>query len=516
MPSSHSKTANNERIAQNALLLYVRMFLVMAITLYISRVILGTLGVVDYGIYNVVGGVVTIFTFLNAAMTTGTQRYITFALARGGEEALRKVFSTTLMIHGLISLLVLILSETVGLWFVITQLIIPPDRYEAAIWVYHAAVLTCVTLIMNVPYHALTIAHERMAIYAYLSILDIVLQLGIVYLLLLYDADRLIIYAFLFLGVKLFIRLLYGIYCNRHFPESRFRWQWDRSLVREMLSFAGWNLWGNMAQVAFTQGLNLLLNLFFGPVVNAARGIAMQVQAAVYQFSFNFQTAINPQITKTYAQGELSYMHLLVFRSSKFTFYLIYLFAIPIFMATEMILTFWLKSVPPHTISFTRLILCVTVLDAVANPLMVAATASGRIRLYQMVLGGIQLGILPVSYIALRMGGTPEVVFVVHLIFCVITFIARLLIVRPLIRLSIREYIRQSVWPCLRVVMVSLIPVGAFFVFYPATTLGTCVACLIVWLCLVTTIYFIGLTAGERLMASHKISTLLYRLRLKK
>ena len=254
-------TENNKRIAKNTLLLYVRMLFMMAVSLYTSRVVLNTLGVEDFGIYNVVGGVVAMFGFLNGAMTTSTQRYLTFELGRGDFHQLHKVFCTSVSIHALISVVVNILAETVGLWFLMNKMTIPEVRMDAALWVYHFAILSFVVMIMSVPYNATIIAHEKMSAFAYISVLEVVLKLLIVYALLISDTDKLKLYAVLIFIVQLSIRFIYGRYCNRHFQETKFRWLWDSRLFKEMLSFAGWNLWGGCAAITFTQGVNVLLNI---------------------------------------------------------------------------------------------------------------------------------------------------------------------------------------------------------------------------------------------------------------
>ena len=450
-------SANNKRIAKNTLLLYIRMLFLMAVSLYTSRVVLQALGVEDFGIYNVVGGIVAMFGFLNAAMASSTQRYLTFALGRGDADCLRKVFNTSIIIHALISLLVVLLAETVGLWFFYQKMVIPPDRLDAAMWVYQFSVLSSVVMIMSVPYNSAIIAHERMSAFAYISILEVLLKLLIVFLLRVVSFDRLAFYALLIFMVQLGIRFIYSLYCSRHFEETKFCWTWDRPLFREMLSFAGWNLCGNCAAVSFTQGLNLLLNMFFGPVVNAARGIAVQVQATVQQFSSNFQTAVNPQITKSYAVQDYDYMHSLIFRSSKFTFFLLLLLSLPVMLETDLLLKVWLETVPDYTVVFLRLMLCITIVDGVAGPLMVSAAATGRVRLYQGVVGGVLLCILPMSYLVLKLGGNPASVFLVHLGICLLAFIVRLFIIRPMIRLSLRDYSSQVVVPCLLVAAISVL-----------------------------------------------------------
>lgn len=274
-------TVNNKRIAKNTLLLYVRTLFIMLVTLYTSRVVLNTLGVTDYGVYNVVGGVVAMFGFINGSMSSATQRYITFALGRGDMMWLYTVFSTALQIHFLIAILIVVLGETIGLWFMYTQMQIPADRMDAAFWVLQCSIASTVVMVISVPYNADIIAHERMSAFAYISILEAVLKLVIVYALVISPFDKLLFYAILILTVQVFIRFCYNHYCNKHFKESRYRHVWNKSLFKEMTGFAGWSMFGNLSAVFYGQGLNMLLNVFFGPVVNAARAVAVQVQNAI-------------------------------------------------------------------------------------------------------------------------------------------------------------------------------------------------------------------------------------------
>ena len=506
-------TSNNKRIAKNTLLLYFRMLIIMFVSLYTSRVVLNTLGVENYGIYNVVGGVVAMFGFINAAMSTSTQRYLTFELGRGDAECLHKVFSTSIFIHVLMSLLVVFLAETVGLWFFNRYMVIPATRLEGAMWAYQFSILSTVIMMMSVPYNASIIAHERMSAFAYISILEIILKLLIVYLLQIGSWDKLAFYAFLIFVVQLCIRVLYGIYCNRHFAETRYRWLWDKTLFREMLSFAGWNLWGNCASVAFTQGVNLLLNMFFGPVVNAARGIAVQVQVTISQFTINFQTAMNPQITKSYAAHDYGYMHDLIFRSSKFTFYLLLLLSLPVILETETILQLWLETVPDYTVVFIRLMLCVTIINSVANPLMVSAAATGRVRLYQGVVGGILLSILPLSYIVLKLGGSPASVFIVHLCVCIVAFMVRLYIIRPMINLSLRNYGRQVVKPCLLVTLTAIILPLIVKNILSDGILAFFAVCLLCLLSVLLSTYCLGLNVLERNFIQDGLKNILSKIR---
>lgn len=449
---------DNKRIAKNTLLLYLRMLITMAVSLYTSRVVLATLGIQDYGIYGVVGGVVAMFSFLNNAMANGTQRFLTYELGRGEEGELKKVFSMSIRIHILIAVVILILSETIGLWFFYEKMVIPEERLYAAFWVYQLSVIATLIMIVSVPYNALIIAHERMSAFAYVSIYEAFAKLGIVYLLLLTEADKLILYAILILGVQVSVRIIYGYYCKKHFPESKYHHYKDKKLFQEMLSFSGWNFWGNFAAMAFSQGINILLNMFFGPIVNAARSVAVQVQSVTTVFASNFQTALNPQITKSYAGGNLPQMHSLIFRSSKFTYFLMFLISLPIFLRIDYLLALWLKEVPQYSSIFLRFMLCISIVDAVANPLMTAASATGRIKKYQTTLGLILLSIVPIAYIALKLGAPPVSVFIVHFIVGLITFIVRLFIIRPMISLSVRKYFQMVILP------ISFFTIGALII----------------------------------------------------
>ena len=450
---------NNKRIAKNTLFLYFRMMFIILVSLYTSRVILKTLGVEDYGIYNVVGGFVSMFGFLNTAMSATTQRYITYSLGTENTAQLNKVFSNCVMTHILIALIVLLFAESVGLWFLFNKMIIPESRMTAAFVVFQCSVVSTVVLILSVPYNADIIAHEKMSAFAYISIVEVTLKLLIVFLLKFSGIDKLIFYGILLLIVQCSIRLIYGSYCKRHFEETKFRIIWDFSLFKEMLSFAGWNLWGGVSNIMYTHGVNLLLNLFFGPTVNAARGIAIQVQNAISQFANSFQMAINPQITKSYAQRDYAYMHKLVFRSSKFTFILLFILSLPIFTETEAILKLWLGVVPNWTVVFLRIMLCIVIIDSVANPFMVSVAATGNVKLYQSIIGGTMLLIVPTSYIFLKLGCAPNIVFITHLFFAVLTFILRLFIVKRLIHFSIIEYCKVCIFKIIAIVVPSFFSV---------------------------------------------------------
>lgn len=447
----------NKRIAKNTLVLYVRMLFTMGISLFTSRVILQTLGVEDYGISSVVGGVISMFTFINAAMVSSTQRYLNFELVRGDANQLRSVFSTSLQIHALIALAIIVLSETVGLWFLNEKLVIPEARMTAAMWVYQCSILSCAVSIMSTPYNAVIVAHEKMSAFAYISILDVSLKLLVVYLLVVLPFDKLIILAILNLLVQLFIRYIYTLYCHRHFPESYFQFRFNKTLFKEMFGFAGWSFWGNLAAILYTQGLNMMLNIFFGPIVNAARGLAVQVQSAVQQFVGGFQTALNPQITKNYASNNLPQMHSLMFRSARFSFLLLFFLSLPVLMETNFILTLWLKTVPDDAVIFTQIMICISLIYTTANPCIIANQATGKVKIYQMVVGGILLLILPISYVVLKLGAPAYSVFIVH--FCIesLAQFSRMYMLRKLIHLPLWQYMKNIYIPIVSTVAIAII-----------------------------------------------------------
>ncbi len=458
---------NNKRIAKNTLLLYIRMFFVMAITLFTSRVVLSTLGVVDFGIYNVVGGVVAMLGVLNGAMSVSTQRYLTFELGRGNDIRLRQVFSTSLLIFFILSLVIVVLAETIGLWFLNTQMVIPEERVSAANWVYQFSILTCITSLVLNPYNAVIIAHERMNVYAYVGILEVALKLGVVYFLLVLPMDRLFSYGCLIFIAHLIITAIYIIYCLKRFSETRFSFYWEKSLFMELISYSGWNLFGSLSGIVKGQGLNILINMFFNPSVNAARGIAYQINNAINQFFTNFFNAVRPQITKYYAQKDLENLFKLVFRSSKLSFFLIYVLALPIIIEAPYIIQLWLGQLPEYVVPFTRLIVIITAVDAMANPLMTCIHATGHIKFYQALVGTLIILNVPVSYLILKFtDGSPIIVFEISLTINVIALFARVFLVRQQIKeFPVLEYLKEVIGKSFFVSILS------FFLTYGVVTL---------------------------------------------
>lgn len=489
---------DNKRIAKNTILLYMRMILAMGISLYTSRVVLAQLGVTDYGVYNVVGGVVAMFSVLNSAMASSTQRYLTFELGKNDTNRLNIVFNTSVQTHLLIALIVVIITETFGLWFLNHEMKIPLDRMDAAHWVFQFSILSMVISFLNIPYTALIIAYERMSAFAYISIVEVLLKLGVAFLLIVSPFEKLEFYALLIFLCSLIIRFCYWHYCSKNFETSKLRRIFEPKLFKEMFSFAGWGLFGQLASMGSTQGVNVLLNVFFGPIVNAARGIAVQVQSAVTQFSINFQTAVNPQITKNYASSHFAEMHELMYQSAKFSFFLLYALGLPIMIEAPFILKIWLTEVPEYSVTFLRIILWITIIDAVANPLMVAASASGKIKKYQSIIGGLLLSIVPIAYLVLKLGGNPASAFIVHLVICTIAFIARIYIVAPLTQISPSLFLKKVIMRCIYVGTASIIIPVALYISMEDCVMKNILVILLSIISVCITAYYWGLDKRER------------------
>ena len=438
---------NTKRIAKNTVVLYFRMLFLMLIGLYTSRVILKTLGVADYGTYNLVGGVISMFSILTSSLSTAISRFITFELGKGQSDRLNRVFSTSVNVQLILGLVVVLFSETIGVWFLNTHLQIPAERMVAANWVLQCAIASFVLGLLMVPYNASLIAHENMNIFAYISILEAVLKLAIVFALYISPYDKLITYAILLFAVSCLIRWIYATYCKRHYKECRYRYVYDKHLLKEMTGFAGWNLLGNGSWILNNYGVNILLNIFFGPVtglvLNASRGIATQVDNIVQTFVRNFMTALNPQITKNYAAGNLEYMHKLVFAGAKYSFFLMMFFAIPICLETELILKLWLGVVPEYAVIFVQLTLLSSMCVVLGNTLITSVLATGKIRNYELVMGLMALSNFPLTWIAFKLGYSPVAAYVIYLTIYFSMIFMRLYMVKDLIRMSAWTYVKE-------------------------------------------------------------------------
>lgn len=453
------KTINssNKRIAKNTFYLYLRMFLAMLVALYTSRIVLDVLGVNDYGVYTIVGGVIALFGFFNSSMTATTQRFLSFEIGIGDEASLKKTFNATLNIHISIAILIFILAETIGLWFVSNKLNIPSDRLDAIHWVYQFSILSFLVGVLQVPYNALIISRERMGVYAVMSIADVILKLVVVYILVIYKMDKLILYSFLQFTVVLVIALSYRYYCYRNLKESRYLFHFDKKLYKSLASFSGWSLFGNAAAIGRAQGSNILLNLFFGTVLNAAYGITMQVQGAVSVFVTNFQTAFNPQIVKTFAANEPHKSLLLIFQSSRFSFFLMLLIASPILMNIDFILELWLEAPPDYTSLFVKLTLINLMVDCISGPLIIGAQATGRIKWYQIIIGTFILLCVPISYLILKFYPYPEIVFIVIIIINLLALFFRVFFLQKIMNLKVKLFFKEVLFKISLVALASVI-----------------------------------------------------------
>lgn len=510
-----NSSANNKRIAKNTLLLYVRMLFMMAVSLYTSRVVLNALGVEDFGIYNVVGGVVTMFSVLSGSLSAAISRFITYELGKGNKERLNIIFSSSVMIQAILALSICFLAEIIGVWFLNSKMNIPEERIAAANWVMQCSILTFMINLISVPYNATIIAHERMKVFAYVSILEVVLKLVIVFLLYISMFDKLMTYSVLLVLVALIIRFVYGYYCKKHFEECDFHFVYDRKVLKDISGFAGWNFIGSSSGILRDHGGNIVINLFCGPAVNAARGIATQVHSAVYGFVTNFMIALDPQITKNYAQGNKSYLMFLLFQGSRFAYYLLLLLSLPIIFEAEFILSKWLTIVPEHTVNFVRLVLIFSLSESISRPLIAAQNATGKIRDYQIVVGGLQMLNLPIIYVLLRMGYMPESVFIVSITISQCCLAARLYMLRSSIAMSARMFLRK-VYLTDVLVTVASIALPIIFIHTAKSWPTFIINCVFVLLCTLLSIMFIGCNHSERVMFLQKAKELKHKFISKK
>ena len=489
---------NNRRIAKNATFLFFRMFLILGVSLYSTRIVLEALGFEDYGIYNVVGGVIFMMTFLTSSLSSATQRFLSFELGKKDYLQLNKVFSMSINIHIILAVFIFVLAETLGIWFLDSKMNIPIDRVDAANWVYQFSVFTFIINILIVPYNATIISQERMKIFAYISIFEAILKLIFVFILLWTGGDKLETYALLIFLVSITNFIIYITYCNRNFPSSTYVFIWDKKLFKLLINFSGWNLFGGLAGVSKGQGVNLLLNVFFGPTVNAARGLSFQISGAVNMFVANFQTAINPQIIKSYANNDIKYMHQLIFQGSKFSFFLLYVCSLPILLELDTVLLFLLKNTPEYTVIFTKLAIVNILIDSLSGTLMTGSQASGNIKKYQATLGSLLILNIPFSYVLLYMGYPPEHTLYVSIFISVIAMYIRVLFLRALINLSGKDYFFNVIIPVILVLIFSLIfP----FILKNYFFTNTYRPIIVILSCIISSfgaIYFIGLNHSEK------------------
>ncbi len=485
------------------------MIFTMAVSLYTSRIVLNVLGVSEFGIYNVIGGVVMMFSSINTTMATAVQRFMNFEMGKKNIKGLNDIFNTSVIIHFFIAAIAFVLLETIGVWFLNTQMNIDPTRMEAANWVLQFSILAFIVTILSVPYDAVIIANEHMQAFAIISIVEVSLKLFIAFSVAWFDFDKLKLYAVLTFGVSLILRIIYGTYSKKHFPEAKFKWEWHKNLFKKMLSFAGWNLIGVSSTLIRTQGINVILNLFFGTLINAAMGITNQVKQAVDNFTNNFLMALNPQITKSYASNDFEYLFKLIFNGSKYAFYLVFLITLPLLIETEYILQLWLKHVPDYTVIFVRLALIVSIIESLSKTLIQTMFATGKIKKYQIFVGSVTILNLPLSILFLYMGFEPQITLIIGITIAIFALIVRLNLLKTMVNLSISKYVNEVILIVILVSLLSLILPLTVGYFIQTELLKFILVSITSIISVFFTVYFVGLTKYERDFIAGKLKNII-------
>ena len=507
-----TESSNSKRIAKNTAFLYLRMIVVMVVGLFTSRITLSVLGVSDYGIYNVVGGTVTMLTVLTGAISVATSRYLTYTLGVGDINALKRTFSTALNIHLILGIVIFIIAEVLGIWFLNNKLNIPLDRMEAANWILQFSIFTFVISIIAIPYTSSIISHEKMDLYAYLSLYDVFVKLGIVYVLYISPIDKLIAYGILLMLAGLSTQIIYYYYCRKKFEECRYRFILDKGLVKEMSSFIGWAFWGNAAVMAKNQSLSILLNIFFGTIVNAAQGIAMQVNNAVTSFIRNFMTAVNPQITKSYAQNNYDYLYLLIIRSAKFSIFLALLMMVPIIMHIDTILGVWLVEVPEHSNSFVNMILIYTAVECFISPILVALLATGKIKNYEIGITIIYIINILSVYLFFKLGSAPEMAFILNIVFKVMVLLLLFYQGKRQFQFPVGRFITEAMLSPIVISFIGLAMILLYRRLIEQTTIASfLISCFVTETILIAVVWLYGMNVAERSFFKETISQKIFR-----
>lgn len=495
----------NKRIAKNTIALYIRMFVIMAVSLYTSRIILQVLGISDFGLYNVIGGIVASFSMLSAALTVGTQRFLSYAMGEGDEEKLQKTFSIALGLHIFLAIILLILAETIGLWFVYNYLNIPNGRFSAAIWVYQFSVIAFLVNLVQVPFQSCLISHEKMNIYAYMSIYDVVMKLLVLFVIQVIPIDKLILYGLMILIIQVSSVLIYNFYCRKNFEECSWKIKTDKKLTSEMLSYTGWNLFGGSLGFVTGQGINILLNIFCGTTVNAARGLSMNINNIITQFVSNFQTAVNPQIVKQYAAKEYDYLYRLVINNARLAEYLYLLIAIPIFIEIDFLLDLWLVEVPEYTSIFIRIIIIQSALSPIDYPVGMLIHASGKMKWPSIITVIPLYSIFIISYFLLKNGYTPVSVYIVSAVLFIWRNITNMYFANKYsgisISLIIRSIYMNTLLGCVVMFIIPYLISSQISYGWERFIIVSIVS--ILWSCII--IYFLGLTKNLRILVKNKI-----------
>ena len=491
----------NKRIAKNTIFLYIRLLLLMGVSFYTSRVVLQILGVEDLGIYNVVGGIVTMMSFMNSSLNITTQRFLNYEMGKGNSENLNRIFSMSFWCYSIISFIVVLIAETIGLWFFYEYLNIPTDRLNVAFWVYQFSIFTFVVNLLTVPYTSTIIANERMSVYAYVSIGDAILKLLMLYILNYMDYDKLGLYAFMMFIVTAFIGFCNWFFCRINFKESNLKFLWDKGLFYKLLSFSGWNTCGSLACSLSDQGVNILINMFFGPIYNGSRAISFQVRTAVNSFSANFLTAVRPQIFKSYAEGNLNYMNNLVYTSSKISVFLLLCLITPILLNTEYVLFLWLGEIPDKLVLFTQLVIIGIPINTLFPTLAYVSQASGKVRDYQLVASVTFVMVLISTFIVFKIKFNVYWAFIMSIIWDLIGLILRLYILKIMMSFSIHDYTKKVIVPILKVLFISVIPIAFLMSILNLQKNNfsyMCISSICVLTCMILTIWYFGLNSKEK------------------
>lgn len=497
-----SEQSSNRSIAKNTGMLYIRMLLTMIVSLFTSRVILKTLGVTDFGIYNTVGGIVGFLSFINGALATGSSRFITFELGKGNFEKLKRTFSTTLTIHFFLALLIILTAETFGLWFLYNKLIIPPERFEAALWCFHLSMVAAAVTLTQVPYNAVIMAHEKMDIYAYISIVEVFAKLAIVYMLYIGSYDKLILYAILYLILNVSLSLFYRGYCIRHFLETKYKFVIDWPILREIGKFSGWSLIASVSVALKNQGVLIILNMFFEPFVVSARAISLQVNGVVNQFVNNFRAAVNPQIVKRYAVGEYESSKSLLLDSAKYSYYLIFLLGMPIFFTADKLLQLWLDVVPDYTAVFLRLVIIQNLFAVFDTSFYTALYAKGDLKLNALMSPILGILSFPLVYILFKNGYSPVSLSWIHIgLYFTLAFVVKPYLLIRLVDYQLSDFI-PLIKDCLTMSFVSLAIPSYFYYYYynytPITIWNLACMLFITMLSIACSVWFIGIDSFVR------------------
>lgn len=481
----------------------------MAVSLYTVKLVLNCLGVVDYGIYNVVGGVVAMLSFLSSSMTGSSQRFFSFDLGRKDYKKLRKTFSATFYIYVIIALISVAIAETIGLWFLENKMVIPNDRINASFWVFQLSILSFVIGIISIPYQSVIIAREKIRIYTYIGFIEAFLKIVVVYLLYNISYDKLVLYSILMLLSILITNSIFFIYSRISFNETKLILYFEKKIFSEITSYASWNVLGAFSNILRTNGLNILINLFFGPLVNAAMAIANQINGAINNLVINFYLAVRPQITKAFASNNYNYFLDLIYTSSKFSYYIVLIITMPLIIETDFVINMWLNQPPDYSVIFVRLLLIGLILETVNNQLVSALQATGNIKIYQIVISSISMAVLPVSFLFFKLGAAPEYAFYIYIGLIIFNFIPQLIIVKKIINLSLLAYFKKVLFPVISVTIVSF---SLNLYIYNSLNYGIHRFIIILTIGLIInfiSIYFVGISANERSIAKHYIGKII-------